>query len=164
MNEPKYHIRTEGPVAIFGGPYSNLEATRSFLNEVARLGLPATRIVCTGDVVAYGADAAATVALLREFANCEENLAAGAPDCGCGFEEGGTCDRLSGIWFAHATAEILPDDRAWMAALPRSIELEIGGYRFAVVQQGSTTSIDSSSHPPTPSSNSNSSTRRDWTA
>lgn len=27
--------------------------------------------------------------------SCEENLAAGALDCGCGFEEGTACDLLS---------------------------------------------------------------------
>jgi predicted phosphodiesterase len=138
MKEPARR-RSDGPVAIFGGPYSNLEATHAFLNAAARLDIPPTRIVCTGDVVAYGADAAATAALVRDsgchviMGNCEENLAAGAADCGCGFEEGSACDRLSASWFAHATAQLSTDARAWMASLPRRIDLEIGGYRFAVV-------------------------------
>lgn len=51
-------------MAIFGGPYSNLEATRAFFDTAAQLGIPPARIVCTGDVVAYGADAAATTALI----------------------------------------------------------------------------------------------------
>jgi len=129
-------------VAIFGGPYSNLEATRAFFDTAAQLGIPPARIVCTGDVVAYGADAAATTALIREFdchvlmGNCEENLAAGAADCGCGFEDGSVCDRLSAAWFAHAAAQLSADDRAWMGRLPRRIELDIGGHRLAVVHGG----------------------------
>ena len=135
-------VRADGPVVIFGGPYSNLEATRAFLNEAARLEIPPTRVLCTGDVVAYGADAAATAALVRYSGchvvtgNCEENLAAGAADCGCGFEEGSACDRLSAAWFAHAMAQLSADARAWMASLPRAGRPGNGGYRFAVVHGG----------------------------
>jgi len=57
---PTVHAR--GPVMVLGGPYSNLEATRAALAEAARLKIPRERIICTGDVVAYGADPAATVA------------------------------------------------------------------------------------------------------
>ncbi|MEL6315485.1 MAG: hypothetical protein AAFQ60_15735, partial [Pseudomonadota bacterium] len=45
-------------VVLFGGPYSNLHATRALLDEVARLDAKA---ICTGDVVAYGADPSATL-------------------------------------------------------------------------------------------------------
>ncbi|HUZ32801.1 MAG TPA: metallophosphoesterase family protein [Xanthobacteraceae bacterium] len=142
MNELGPVVRADDTVAIFGGPYSNLEATQAFFEEMARLGIPSERVICTGDVVAYCADAAATTALVRAsgcrvvMGNVEENLAAGAADCGCGFEEGSTCDRLSMAWFAHATAQVSADDRAWMGRLPRRIQLEIGGYRFAVVHGG----------------------------
>lgn len=142
MHEPTPVVRADGPVAIFGGPYSNLEATQAFFAEMARLGIAAARIVCTGDVVAYCADAAATTALIRAsgchvvMGNVEENLAAGAADCGCGFAAGSTCDRLSMAWFAHANAQISPEDRAWMGQLPRRIELAIGAWRFAVVHGG----------------------------
>src|SRR5262249_6191085 len=42
-----------------------------------------------------------TVSVLRDWGchviagNCEEQLAAGGADCGCGFPEGSACDRLS---------------------------------------------------------------------
>lgn len=142
MNALVPTVRADGTVAIFGGPYSNLEATQAFFEEMARLGIPPERIICTGDVVAYCADAAATTALVREsgchvvMGNVEENLAAGAADCGCGFEDGSACDRLSAAWFAHATAQVSADDRVWMGGLPRSIALEIGDHRFAVVHGG----------------------------
>jgi predicted phosphodiesterase len=127
---------------MFGGPYSNLEATRAVLSEAARLAIPADRIICTGDVVAYGADAAATVGLVRNsvrhvvMGNCEQSIAAGSADCGCGFPAGSTCERLSAAWFAHATRELNADARAWMGDLPRRIDIEIGGCRLAVIHGG----------------------------
>jgi predicted phosphodiesterase len=142
MSDFKNHVLTDGLVAVFGGPYSNLEATRALLDDISRLRIPARNVVCTGDIIAYGADAAETLALVRAsgchvvMGNVEENLAASAADCGCGFEEGSTCDRLSAVWFGHASAQLSANDRAWMADLPRRIDLEIGRYRFAVVHGG----------------------------
>jgi sulfatase maturation enzyme AslB (radical SAM superfamily)/predicted phosphodiesterase len=135
-------IRAEGPLIIFGGPYGNLEATQAMLGEAARLGVPAERTICTGDVVAYGADPAATVALVRAggcpvvMGNCEESLAAGADDCSCGFPAGIACERLSAAWYSHATRELSGDAIEWMASLPRRIDVQVGTYRFAVVHGG----------------------------
>lgn len=85
-------IRLDAPMLVFGGPYSNLQATEAVLSEAARRGIAQDRILCTGDVVAYAADAAACCDRMMEsgalvlMGNCEENLAAEAEDCGCGFE------------------------------------------------------------------------------
>jgi predicted phosphodiesterase len=138
----------DGPVLFFGGPYSNLEATRAVLAEAERRRIPPERVVCTGDVVAYAADAQATVDLVRRsgihvvMGNCEESLAQGASDCGCGFTPGGACDQLSAAWFAHADRELGADERAWMAGLPRRLDVEIAaaGVTLAVVH-GSLTEI-----------------------
>lgn len=59
-------MHMDGPVLIFGGCYSNLEATQAMLAEAARLDVPPARMICTGDVVAYCADALDTVRLIRE--------------------------------------------------------------------------------------------------
>lgn len=140
-------LRTDGPVLIFGGCYSNLEATRALRAESERLRIPPDRIVCTGDVVAYCADAAETVALIREWGvhvvmgNCEESLGWEKDDCGCGFAEGTVCNLVSAKWFAHANGQLKPVDRAWMRALPRRIDLELCGRRLAVVH-GSVDSIN----------------------
>ena len=142
MPRPIPLLRVDGPLMVFGGPYSNLEATRAVLGEAARLEIPADCIICTGDVVAYAADPAATVALVRGsvrhvvMGNCEQSIAAGSADCGCGFPVGSTCERLSAAWFAYATRELNADARAWMADLPQRINIEIGGYRLAVIHGG----------------------------
>lgn len=135
-------LRLEGPFIVFGGPYSNLEATHAILEAAARLNIPPDHVICTGDVVAYGADPAATVDLIRKagikvvMGNCEESLGSGAEDCGCGFPAGSNCERLSAAWYAHAIANLENVSRRWMAGLPQRIDLEAGGYRFAVVHGG----------------------------
>jgi predicted phosphodiesterase len=132
-------LDVDGSVLLFGGPYSNLDATRAVLEAAGRLGLSPGQIICTGDVVAYCADAAATVALVRQsgiavvMGNCEESLGSAAGDCGCGFAAGSACDRLSAAWYAYADAMLDPGSRAWMRGLPRRIDLIVGGHRLAVV-------------------------------
>ncbi|MEE3500553.1 hypothetical protein [Acidiphilium acidophilum] len=42
----------DGPVLVFGGPYSNLPATRAVFAAAAEHGIPPGRMICTGDVVA----------------------------------------------------------------------------------------------------------------
>jgi uncharacterized Fe-S cluster-containing radical SAM superfamily protein/predicted phosphodiesterase len=142
MNESVHLACSDGPLMVFGGPYSNLEATQALLDQAARLRVPPERMVCTGDLVAYGADPVATVALIRAMGchvvmgNCEESLALGAGDCGCGFPAGSACERLAAAWFAYAAAELTTDARTWMARLPRRLAIEIGGHRLAVVHGG----------------------------
>ncbi|MGG5891173.1 metallophosphoesterase family protein, partial [Falsiroseomonas sp. HC035] len=137
-------IETDAPLLVFGGPYSNLQAMRALLERARALGIPPSRMLCTGDVVAYCADAAATLDLVMQagiatvMGNCEESLAGGAEDCGCGFEEGTACDLLSRTWFAHASRQMQPRHRAWMAALPRQIEVRLGGRRLAAIHGGAT--------------------------
>jgi predicted phosphodiesterase len=140
-------LETDEPVLLFGGCYSNLQATRALLDQATRWGIPPERVVCTGDVVAYAADPAATVDLVRAsgihvvMGNCEESLGQNAADCGCGFVAGSTCDMLSVAWYAHADAMLDDGARAWMRGLPRRIDLVMAGRRLAVIH-GSPNSIN----------------------
>lgn len=139
-------VSMNGATMIFGGPYSNLEATRAVLAEAARLGIPRERIVCTGDIVAYCADPVATLDLVHAsgihvvMGNCDEQLANSADGCGCGFPPGSACDRLSAAWYAFADARVGPAHRTWLASLPRRLDIEIGGVRLAVIH-GATSQI-----------------------
>ena len=136
-----------GPVLVFGGSYSNLEATLALQREAVRLGIGPDNIICTGDVVAYCADPLATVAAIRDWGvpvimgNCEELLGWSKDDCGCGFEEGTACEQLSIDWYSYANRALGAEDRAWMRSLPRRLDVAIGKRRLAVVH-GSVDSIN----------------------
>ena len=132
----------EGPLLIFGGPYSNLAATRALRDVAAKLAIPPHRTICTGDLVAYCAEPEETVNLIREWGvhvvlgNCEESLASRALDCGCGFEVGSTCSALSDQWFRYADGKISEANRSWMGQLPFSLTFQLGCRRFSCVHAG----------------------------
>ena len=127
---------------VFGGPYSNVRAVTALRARADQLGIPASRCICTGDVVAYCAEPEETTAAVRAWGchvvagNCEEQLAAGAADCACGFEEGSECERLAKGWYPYANARISPESRGWMAALPKTLTLSVGGLRLRVIHGG----------------------------
>ncbi len=128
----------EGPVWLFGGAYSNAQAVRAFLAGAAQAGV---RPICTGDLVAYGADPVAVLEMLAERAeviagNVERQLAADASDCGCGFAPGTTCESLSRGWYAHARARVAERWRRWMGALPDMAVFTHEGRRWAVIHGG----------------------------
>ncbi len=128
-----------GDVMLFGGPYSNLQATGALIAAARGRGIAPGNCICTGDVVAYCANAGATTKMIRQFGcpvvagNMEQQLGAGATDCGCGLEEGTACDLMSGYWFAHAAQDIDTADRAWMATCPDWIVFQHEGRRALVV-------------------------------
>jgi predicted phosphodiesterase len=139
------HIGTlTGSVLAFGGPYSNKQATQALFEQAARLGVSDQNLICTGDVVAYCGAPGATVDLIRKSGcivvagNCEIQLAAGAMDCGCGFEEGTACDLLSAGWYAHASKAIRATDKEWMGQVPDVITFDHCGERYAVIHGGFT--------------------------
>ncbi|MGE0231104.1 MAG: metallophosphoesterase [Flavobacteriaceae bacterium] len=129
----------EGPLLIFGGPCSNLQATQAVRTRAQMLGIAPERCICTGDIAAYCAHPRETTDLVRDWGchvvmgNCEESLASEADDCGCGFAEGTACDVLSRKWYAHASGALDAENRAWMGGLPRQIKFTLGGLNVVVI-------------------------------
>ncbi|MEM7425446.1 MAG: metallophosphoesterase [Pseudomonadota bacterium] len=127
------------PVLICGGAYGNLQALEALIEAARRHGVPAERIIHSGDAVAYCADPRATAERLRGLGaacikgNVEEQLGAEADDCACGFEDGSACDVLARSWYAHARREITPDLAAWMDGLPLHLTFFMSGRRVRVV-------------------------------
>jgi predicted phosphodiesterase len=123
---------------IFGGAYGNFQATQAILEKASALGFAASQMIFTGDMVAYCANPQETVNLIRNnvqhiiMGNCEEAIAQGAQDCGCGFEEGSECSLLSRQWYEFCKSEIDMDTAGWMGSLPRSLNVDIGGHVFMV--------------------------------
>ncbi|MEM1074221.1 MAG: metallophosphoesterase [Pseudomonadota bacterium] len=136
--------RLDGPVLLFGGPVSNLQATSSLLAQADAWSIPAEHRICTGDVTAYCGAPAQTVDLIRErdvivvAGNCEKQLASEAEGCGCGFEDGSTCDRLSAAWYAYANKAVGPDARRWMSTCPDIVSFYHQGARYAMIHGGLT--------------------------
>jgi predicted phosphodiesterase len=132
---------------VFGGPYSNLAATRALQARADDLDIPAERIICSGDIVAYCAEPEQTVELIRQWGihvvmgNCEEALAFNEPDCGCGFATDSSCSSLAITWYRYADRRVTVEQRRWMQDLPRSIEFELGAKVFKVLH-GSLSSIN----------------------
>ena len=133
-----------GPVAVYGGPVSNLQATRALMDVLDAEGIPPEWRVCTGDVAAYCADPGPVVALVRArggavlAGNCERQLAAGAAECGCGFADGSACDAMSGAWWERASAGMNEQARVWMAELPGALTFSHHGRRVAALHGGAT--------------------------
>ncbi len=131
--------KLNGPIMIFGGPYSNFAATRAIYDQARKLNIPAGNIICTGDIVAYCGEPNETIEFIRDrgirvvMGNCEESLAANTGDCGCGFEQGTTCSVLSMKWFEYANAIIKDDHRRWMANLPRAITFQYAGFNCRAI-------------------------------
>lgn len=132
---------------LFGGPYGNLQATEALLAEARRLAIPRERILCTGDLVAYCGNPVETIELIRDsgisvvMGNCDEQLGENADDCGCGFEPGSACARLSADWFAFASSVVTPEQRTWLKALPKRIDITIGDVNLAAIH-GTASSIN----------------------
>jgi len=128
-----------GPVLLFGGPYSNLQATQALVTQAG--DIPKSNRICTGDVVAYCANPVETAALVHAqtgaivAGNCELQLASGAAECGCGFEEGTTCDLASKSWFPFAASR-LEGHMEPLADLPEIAVFTQSGRRYAVIHGG----------------------------
>jgi len=130
------------PIVVFGGTYSNLRATMRLRDVVEDLAIPPHNVVCTGDVVAYCAEPVDTATLVRDWGchviqgNCEQQLATGAGDCGCNFEEGTACDLLAKGWYPFSNRQMTPELRNWMASLPTTLTFAFSGLTFRVVHGG----------------------------
>lgn len=132
----------KGDVLVFGGNYSNLQATLAVREQAEIRGIPPDRVICTGDIVAYCAEPEETTQRVRDWGipvvmgNCEESLGFDSDDCGCGFEEGTACSILSNSWFNFSRNKVSDGSKAWMRDLPRFLSFELGGKHFRVVHGG----------------------------
>jgi len=135
-----FHLGTiDAPLLVCGGAYGNLQVLEALAAFQLETGIPDSHVIHTGDAVAYCADTEAATQFIASRGwhaikgNVEEQIAAGAQDCGCGFEEGSACDVASARWYAHAVATLSPASKAWMAGLPSHLTFTMNGLRVHVV-------------------------------
>ena len=128
-----------GPVLLFGGAYSNLQALTALRAEAERLGIPPGNVICTGDTPGYCADPEACLNLLEDWGiyaiagNVESNLVAGTDDCGCGFGDGSRCDMFAKLWYNYAGNNVTERNLAYMAGLPDILRFTYAGRSVAVL-------------------------------
>lgn len=132
----------DSEILIFGGSYSNLEATTEIISIAKELLIPASRIFCTGDIVGYCANPEETVQLITNWGihtivgNVEINLRNGEEDCGCNFDEGSRCDTFSQRWYPYAKIHLSETSIDWMKQLPEIIRKEINGKKVVMIHGG----------------------------
>lgn len=130
------------PLLIFGGPYGNRQALEALLETAETLGIPASHMLCTGDLAAYAAEPQAVADRIREagipvvMGNVEESLGADAGDCGCGFTSGSECDVMAAHWYRFAAEAVDNETKRWMRDLPRRIDLSLNGVALAAIHGG----------------------------
>lgn len=129
----------EGPMLIFGGAYSNFQALERMKEIAIEKGIPATHIICTGDVVGYCAQPEETVQAVIDWGihsiagNVEIQLREGEMDCGCDFRSGSRCDTFSRQWYPFAKDRLSTKSIDWMEALPDFIQFDYAGKQATVV-------------------------------
>ncbi|MEL6673802.1 MAG: metallophosphoesterase family protein [Bacteroidota bacterium] len=128
-----------GPLLIFGGVYSNLQALQAMQEVASQQGFLPEQIICTGDVVGYCAQPEETVQAIRDWGisvilgNVEIQLGEGAEDCGCDFSPGGRCDLFSRQWYPYAQSQLSQASIDWMQGLPDFLEFSFSGKKALVV-------------------------------
>lgn len=130
-----------GEIWVFGGPYSNLQATEALVARADAACISASHLICTGDWVAYCADPVAVFDALNGrcqsiAGNMEVQLAANAVDCGCGFDEGSSCDLLSSAWYTYAQGQVTQAMRQSFGQMPKLLSFSHDGGRAAVIHGG----------------------------
>nr|WP_211096941.1 arsenosugar biosynthesis-associated peroxidase-like protein [Neolewinella litorea] len=128
-----------GPLLVFGGVYSNLEALTALKQRAEALQISPDNVICTGDTPGYCADPEACLNFLEDWGvhsiagNVEINLREGIDDCGCNFSDGSRCDVFARLWYAYARQEVGERGMAYMQRLPREIEFTYAGKRVRVL-------------------------------
>jgi alkylhydroperoxidase/carboxymuconolactone decarboxylase family protein len=138
MNERNLGALT-GPVLIFGGAYSNLDALVAVRAEAERRGVPPANVICCGDTPGYCAEPKECLDLLADWqchaiaGNVETSLVNGTDDCGCGFGDGSRCDMFAKLWYNYAAKHVSQSNLAFMAELPDMLRFSYAGREVVVL-------------------------------
>lgn len=119
-------------IAIISDIHSNIQALDAIIENID--GQKPDLIVCTGDLVGYGANPNEVIDLLRRrnivtiMGNYDDGVGNRKIQCGCDFdsEEAAQAGAASLSWTVLNTRV---DNREWLANLPSLLELTIGKTR-----------------------------------
>jgi uncharacterized Fe-S cluster-containing radical SAM superfamily protein/predicted phosphodiesterase len=117
-------------LALCGGIYSNPYAVRAFVADARRRG--ADRLICLGDLGAYGAEPEAVWPLLDDHGieciagNYEVAIGSRQADCLCGYTDD-TDNAFGQIAYDYTFAHTSEAFAAWMATLPTERRFAVDG-------------------------------------
>lgn len=129
----------EGRLLVFGGIYSNLQALQQMQMIAKDLDIPASNIICTGDVVGYCAQPEECVQAVMDWGihciagNVEIQLREGEENCGCNFDEDGHCNLFSRQWYPYAQNQLSERSIDWMKTLPDFLKFAYGTHNTFVL-------------------------------
>lgn len=132
----------EGKVLLFGGVYGNLHALKRLRQIAIEKKIPASNVICTGDIMGYCAQPNECLELIRGWGihsiagNVEANIRDEAQDCGCNFEDGSRCDFLSNNWYSYVQSKITPQNKEWLHELPEFIQFSYARQKVFVLHGG----------------------------
>jgi len=123
-------------IAFFGGIYSNAHGLSAALKDARRRGVDA--IHALGDFGGFGPHPDRVFPLLLDEGveciqgNYEESLSSGAEDCHCGYTDPRD-NHFAALSYAYTSEKTSFEWKRWMAGLPKTRRLEVGGRRVLLV-------------------------------
>lgn len=122
-------------VALFGGAYSNWLATLEVIRDAKSRG--ADGIWFLGDAGAFGPHPDRTIDVLREHeipsiqGNYDDSVGNSRADCACGYTDPRD-NHFAQISYDYTLENTSRERREWLASLPKSALLQVGGKRLAL--------------------------------
>jgi len=120
-------------IAVFGGVYSNHLALEAACRQALAQG--AQSLYCLGDLGAFGPHPERVFPILERYGvvtlqgNYEESLAAGRPDCNCGYTDPRD-NHFAQISYDYTAEKTPAAAKRWMAGLPKTLRMERAGRRI----------------------------------
>lgn len=122
-----------GPLALFGGVYSNWLALAATLEDAARAGAEA--VFCLGDLGAFGPHPDRTCEIVRQGGfsvvqgNYDHSLGHDLDDCRCGYTDPRD-NWFAALSYRYTYAHTSAHHRAWMRDLPQALRVQLGKRRL----------------------------------
>ncbi|MGD2070354.1 MAG: metallophosphoesterase family protein [Gemmatimonadota bacterium] len=119
-------------IAVFGGVYSNHLALAAALTDA--LGRGVDRILCLGDLGAFGPYPDRVFPLLRDAdvpvvrGNYDDSIARGLDDCQCGYTDPRD-NHYARISYRYTFENTSPENRRWLDGLPPELRFHLGDLR-----------------------------------
>ncbi len=128
---------TTEEAVVFGDIHGNIAALEAVVQDMAERGLRGDRY-CLGDLVGYGTFPNEVVEFVRRRniptieGNYDRGVGANSDDCGCAYQTE-AARQLGDRSIAWTNDAITPENRTYLAGLPKQIQVELGDRTILLV-------------------------------